>query len=177
MSSNAQVTAFHDAAYERLLGEMNKKDDSAIKLGDTLDVKASILLAAIALLATQTAYFLDKHVLGVAHVLLILSGVCLAIATIASFFELWPRDYHFPVPEKSGIDRAAELRDFYSQHEGVDASVMLSEFTKDEIGWAQFRISKNEAVNERKSLCLRISFYLIAASMTFNIITLFMRLF
>jgi len=177
MSVNAQVTIFQERAYERLLEEMNQKDDAAIKLGDTLDVKASILMAAIALLATQTAYFLDKQTPGLAHFLLIGAGISLAFATIFSFVELWPREYHFPVPERSGIDRVAELHQFYSQHQIVDASVMVSEFTKDEMGWAQFRISKNEAINETKSLCLQLSFYLTAAGMTLNIATLFMRLF
>ncbi len=101
----------------------------------------------------------------------------MACATIFAFVELWPREYHFPLPEKSGIERVAELHHFYSQHENVEASVMVSEFTKDEMGWAQFRISKNEAINETKSLCLRLSFYLTAVAMTLNIATLFMRLF
>jgi hypothetical protein len=177
MSANAQVNIFHEKAYERLLEEINSKDDLAVRLGDTLDVKASILLAAITLLATQTAYFLDKGILGLPHYLLIGAAGLLGLATLAAFAELWPREYQLPVPESSGIDRAAELRDFYSQHEGVESSVMLSEFTKNQIGWAQFRILKNEGINESKSLCLQFSFYLIALAMSFNFATLFMRLF
>ena len=177
MAANAQVTIFHEKAYERLLDEIDSKDDLAVRLGDTLDVKASILLAVITLLATQTAYFLDKETPGLPHYLLIGAAGLLGLGTLAAFAELWPREYHLPVPESSGIARAAELRDLYSQHEGIESSVMFSEFTKDEIGWAQYRISKNKAINEQKSLCLQVSFYLTAAGMAFNITTLLMRLF
>jgi hypothetical protein len=61
MATNVKATIFHERAYERLLEEINSKDDLAVRLGDTLDVKASIVLAAITLLATQTAYFLDQE--------------------------------------------------------------------------------------------------------------------
>jgi len=177
MPENAEVIKFHEAAYERVLEGMFAKDDLSIKLGDTLDVKASVLLAAITLIATQTAYFLDKGVAGLSHYLLIGAGVLLVGAMAFAFIELWPRKYTLPRPEKSSIDRVAELRDFYAQHENVESSLMLAEFTKDEIGWAQTRISENQAVNRTKSKSLEWSFYLTALAMIFNIATLLMRLF
>jgi hypothetical protein len=177
MATNSQVTIFHQMAYERLLGEIYSKDDLAVRLGDTLDVKASILLAAITLLATQTAYFLDKQAPGLAHYLLVGAVLLLGFATIAAFAELWPRTYLMPVPESSGINRATELHGFYSQHDDVDARTMIAEFTKDEMGWAQTRISTNQAINRNKSKFLEFSFYFTAIAMLFNIATLFMRLF
>jgi hypothetical protein len=168
---------FHDKAYERLLEEINSKDDLAVRLGDTLDVKASILLAAITLLATQTAYFLDKKTPGLPHHFLIGAAILLGLATIASFAELWPRTYMMPVPESSGVARAAELHDFYSQQENVDASTMLAEFTKNEMGWARSRIATNQEINHDKSKYLECSFYCTAIAMLLNIATLFMRLF
>ena len=168
---------FHERAYERLLGEFYSKDDLAVKLGDTLDVKASILLAAITLLATQTAYFLDKQTPGVAHYLLIGAAVLLSLATGCAFAELWPRTYMMPVPETSGVSRATELQDFYSQREGINAETMLAEFTKNEMGWAEERIIANQRINHFKSKALEWSFYLAATAMALNIATLFMRLF
>jgi hypothetical protein len=167
------LTEFYENVYERLLGEINTKDDLEIRLGDTLDVKTSIGLVVITFLATQTAYFLDKSVSGVPHTLQIVSAFLLAIATIAAFVELWPRTYIVPLPESSGIDRATELREFYAQHENIEASAMLAEFTKNQIGWAQTRILTNEKNNEQKTLWLQISFYLTAVAMALNIITLF----
>jgi hypothetical protein len=177
MASNVNVTAFQDRAYERLLQQLEGKDDLTLRLGDTLDIKASILLAAIILLATQTAYFLDKHQTGVAHYMLIGSVILLCGGTIAAFWELWPRTYMLPIPEKSGIDRATELRGFYSQHEGVEADTMIAEFTKDEMGWARSRISTNQQINHFKSKCLEWSFYLTGVAMALNIATIIMRLF
>jgi len=164
-------------AYERLLDELNSKDDLAVRLGDTLDVKASILLAAITLLATQTAYFLDKQTPGLPHYLLVGAAVLLGMATVTAFAELWPRTYMMPVPESSGIARATELHDFYSQRESVEASTMFAEFTKNEMGWAQSRIATNQGINFVKSKCLEWSFYFTALAMLLNIATLFMRLF
>ncbi len=177
MSADTQVLLFHERAYERLLAEIGSKDDLAVRLGDTLDVKASILLVVITFLATQTAYFLDKHATGTPHYLLEGAGIILALATIAAFVELWPRTYMMPVPESSGVDRAAELRDFYSQHADVDVSTMLGEFTKDQIGWARTRIATNQGINRQKSTYLSLSFYFIAVGMVLNSIVLFMRLF
>lgn len=146
-------------------------------MADSLDVKASILLLVITFIATQTAYFLDKHATGYAHSLLIASGVLLGLATVAAFVELWPRTYVIPAPETSGVDRAAELRDFYAKHEGIGADSMMSEFTKNEMGWAQARIEKNEGINYTKARFLGWSFYLTALAMTLNILVLFTRLF
>lgn len=177
MSTNSQVTLFREKAYDRLLAEISSKDDLAVKLGDTLDVKASILLLVITFLATQTAYFLDKSPTALPHHLLVCSGMLLGCATIAALVELWPRTYMLPLPEKSGVERAAELRDFYGQHEGVEAGVMVAEFTKNQMGWAQSRIASNQAINRNKSKCLEWSFYFTAIAMLLNMVTLLIRLF
>jgi len=177
MATHVQVTQFQDEAYKHILAEMNSKDDLTFRVGDTLDMKASILLAAITLLATQVFYFLDKRQAGLAYYLLLVSAVLLAGATVAAFLELRPRKYIIPIPEKSGIDRAAELKRFYSQHEGVEVETMMAEFTKDQMGWAQSRISTNMDINKTKADWLERSFYLTACAMILNIIALFMRLF
>jgi len=134
-------------------------------------------LAAITLLATQTAYFLDKKIPGTSHYLLLAAAILLGAAIAAAFAELWPRTYIMPAPESSGIARAAELHDFYSKHENVDANTMLAEFTKNEMGWAQERIAKNQRINHYKSKYLEWSFYFTGAAMILNVATLFMRLF
>lgn len=69
---------------EKLLAELNAKDDLAQRLGDTLDVKASMGMVVITFLGTQTAYFLDKHVVGIAHKLQAVSVCFLVLATIAT---------------------------------------------------------------------------------------------
>lgn len=96
---------------------------------------------------------------------------------IPAFGELWPRDYLLPFPENSGLDRVGELGEFYSQRHNVEANEMLAEFTKDEIGWVQTRISTNQAINRTKSRFLEWSFYLTGIGVVFNVAVLFKHLF
>jgi hypothetical protein len=168
MHSNAEVVKFHDAIYERLLAEVNAKDDLANRLGDTLDVKMSIGLVLITFLSTQTAFFLDKYRSGFPHNIQIISGCVLAAAIVAAFIELWPRTYLMPYPESSGIARAIELNEFYSQHENVRAETMVAEFTKNEIGWSEIRILTNGRNNNKKSFWLRVSLSLTAIAIILN---------
>lgn len=177
MSGEPEVILFQRRANERMLDEIRAKDALEFGLGDTLDVKASILLAAIALLATQTAYFLDKQVSGLPHLLLVGAALLLVLATVAALLELWPRDYMAPVPESGGLNRIEELSQFYSEFEDADADFILAELTKDEIEWAIDRIGRNRKANNFKSRFLNLSFYLTLVAMGLNIATLLTRLF
>ena len=69
------------------LEEINAKEDLSLRLGDALDVKASIGLAIILFLATQSAYLLDKGLprLGV-HVQFV-SIVCLVLAALFALLD------------------------------------------------------------------------------------------
>lgn len=158
---------------ERLLDELNAKDDLAIKLGDTLDVKASIGLVVITFLATQTAYFLDKHISGAAHNMQVGSVVCLSVALFFALVELWPRTYMLPLPESSAVSRAEELRKHYAQYADAPAAAISEHLTKDEIEWAKTRIIANQKKNHQKSRWLSISFYFTAGALILNILTLF----
>lgn len=162
-----------DGMNERLLEELSSKDDLAIRLGDTLDVKASIGLVVITFLATQTAYFLDKHISGAAHIMQVGSVVCLSVALFFALVELWPRTYMLPLPESSGIERAEQLRKHYAQYENVPDFVVIEQLTKDESAWAKVRIAVNQKKNHSKSIWLSISFYFTTVAMILNILTLF----
>lgn len=177
MTEKTEVALFSRHANERLLSEMNTKDGVAVNLGDTLDVKASILLALIVFLATQTAYFLEGSPAGFLRFLLFSSAVLLGAATACSFLELWPREYFLLSPEKILSDRVVELRDFYSANEGFSGEEMIQELTENEVEWARKRISCNQKINRRKSFWLWLSFGLAALAMIFNTAILFTRLF
>jgi hypothetical protein len=156
---------------EKLLAELNAKDDLAQRPGDTLDVKASMGMVVITFLGTQTAYFLDKHVVGIAHNLQAASVGFLVLATIVTVAELWPRDYLLIEPESNAIDRIAQLREYYAPYDDVELNV-LDALVKDEIGWALARINKNKGTNNRKSALLNWTFYLTAGAMVLNAVTL-----
>lgn len=157
---------------DRLLAELSAKDDLAFRLGDTLDVKASIGLVVITFLGTQTAYLLDKHVTGLAHILQAGSVVALVAATIASIVELWPRNYVMIEPEVNTASRIIELQDHYSQYGGeVDANV-LDQLTENEVAWTLDRIVANQTKNHAKGKWLDWAFKATAVSLILNAITL-----
>jgi hypothetical protein len=143
------------------------------KLGDALDVKASIGLVVVAFLGTQTAYLLDKHVNGASHWLQFASVFCLTIATIFSVMELWPRNYWIIAPEETSSGRVDQLADFYSRRGEVDEDVLLRQLTEDEIEWARQRIRANTGKNNSKERWLTWAFRATAAALALNMITLF----
>jgi len=157
---------------DRILAELNLKDDLAFKLGDTLDVKASIGMVVITFLGTETAYLLDKHVTGISHWLQTGAVVALVIATVASIVELWPRKYWMIEPEESTSSRAAELVEYFSKYEGEVQANVLSELTKNEIGWARQRISANQSKNGEKAKYLDWAYKATAAAFILNAATL-----
>jgi hypothetical protein len=142
-------------------------------------VKASIGLVVITFLGTQTAYLLDKHVTGLAHILQAGSLVALVVATVASIAELWLRTYVMIEPEANTASRIIELRNYYSQpHRAgeqnggeVEANVM-EQLTQDEIEWTLARIAANQAQNRAKVKRLDWAFQATAVSLILNAITL-----
>lgn len=159
-------------ANDRLLAELTVKDDLSFKLGDTLDVKASIGMVVITFLGTQTAYLLDKHVTGISHVIQACSVIALVVATIASLIELWPRTYLMIEPEKNTTSRIAELEHYFSQHVDSEKDAVMDELTKDEIAWAKERISANQKKNETKEACLTWAYKATAVAFSLNAVTL-----
>src|SRR5712691_6291973 len=109
---------------ETLLEEVNAKEDLAVRLGDTLDTKASIGLAIIIFLATQSAYFLDKGLMRFPGTMQIFSIICSVVAGILALAELWPREYILPQPESDYIQqRIDELTTHYSPYPDVEVNV------------------------------------------------------
>jgi hypothetical protein len=157
---------------DRLLAELNVKDDLAFKFGDTLDVKASIGMVVITFLATETAYLLDKHVTGISHMLQAGSVIALVIATITSIVELWPRDYLMVEPEANTASRIAELKEHYSQYDDKVDGHVLKELTTNEIKWATDRIAANQSKNNSKAKWLEWSYKATAVAFVLNAITL-----
>lgn len=158
---------------ERLLGEINAKEDLSLRLGDALDVKASIGLALILFLATQTAYFFEKGLPRIGMWMQFASIVFIILATFFALYELWPRKYTLPQPESPIIpDRVAELRQHFQAHTELDSDVdhkIVDELLKDEILWATKRISENQKTNWLKSNSLNRSFWFTVPAIVLNI--------
>src|SRR5947209_1891883 len=128
------------AVAEMLLDEINAKEDLSLRLGDALDVKASIGLALILFLATQTAYFIDKGGLSlVAVIAQLFSIVCVVLGALFALLELWPRMYVLPDPESEYVaQRIEQLTEHYSHYEETESNVSHA-LMKDQIQWAKMR--------------------------------------
>jgi len=162
------------ALAEMRLEEINAKEDLSLRLGDALDVKASIGLAIILFLATQSAYLLDKGLPRIGVAMQIFSIVCVVLAALFALFELWPRVYVLPEPESPIISqRIEELTAHYSAYPDLETNVATA-LMRDQIQWAANRIADNQKKNHRKSALLEWSFWFTGAAVVINLLTVFL---
>jgi|SRR5438445_5729203 len=156
--------------------EIHAKEDLALRLGDALDVKASIGLAVILFLATQTAYFLDKGLPSLGAAMQIFSISCIVLAAVFALLELWPRTYILPEPESAVLPRRlSELKAHYSPYPNADSHIAEA-FLRDEIEWAKSRIADSQEKNRSKSKRLEVSFWCTAAAVILNLLTVLLFL-
>jgi hypothetical protein len=156
---------------ERLLEEINAKEDLSLRLGDALDIKASIGLAVILFLATQNAYFLEKSLPKITVWVQFVSIGCVAIAALFALWELWPRMYILPQPESPIVtDRIEQLNQHYGSYPNTEENVRQA-LLQDEIRWATGRIADNQKKNGWKSALLNWSFWLTGIAVVLNLLT------
>lgn len=165
-----------ESILEIRLGEINSKEDLSIRLGDALDMKASIGLAVILFLATQTAYLFDKGLPPYGYVLQQISIGCVVLAALFALLELWPIVYGLPQPESPVIaDRLKELKGHYAAYPNADMNVSKC-FMEDEMEWAKSRIADNQKKNRWKSSMLALSFCFTGVSVSLNLLTVYLFL-
>jgi len=150
---------------------LDVKDDQLLRMGDALDVKASIELIVITFLATQTADFLNNaQIVGLWAWLQLGSAVALIVAGVFALWELWPRDYEVEASE-SLEGWASELCDFYKRE--ADAELKIAEsLHMGRIKRVKERVAANNRVNDWKSRLLMWSFRFTGAAMIMNLLTL-----
>jgi hypothetical protein len=163
---------FMTTVNEKLLADINAKDDLVFKFGDTLDVKSSIVMVVITFVGTETAYFFTKDLTGIAHTFQCISVLFLVLATIFSIAGLWPRDYWMTQPEDLSIGYAANLREHFSQNGGDVEQNVLERLVSAETDWAITRIKDNAKVNSEKARWLNMAFGATALAILFNVLTL-----
>lgn len=156
---------------DMLLEEINAKEDLSLRLSDALDVKASIGLAVILFIATQTAYFLDKGLPRLGVAMQVFSIICVVLAAIFAILELWPRTYILPDPESDYIQRRIEtLTEHYRPYPNAESNV-AGAFTREEIEWAKKRIADSQRKNRTKSWELTASFCCTGGAVILNLLT------
>lgn len=161
---------------ESLTKRLDMKDDQLFKLGDTMDVKASIALVIITFLATQTASFIsDGGVLAWPwdRRLQLIAAVFLAVAGALAFVELWPRDYEIE-PAESWDAWIGQLRRYYKDDPNAEQKVEAAVLEAQRLRTKE-RIASNSKTNEQKAELLAWSFRFTGAALALNLATLIVR--
>jgi hypothetical protein len=164
MASQEVLNAIEPLAYER--------DRQEFALGDTLDIKTGLILAALTFLAIQSGDLIHAGLPSCQLVLQYISVAALIFGGVLATIELWPVDY----------DREA-TPDMYlnwleAQSRGsTGQEAVTSLLTRERLEWALKRISTNLAANKRKSRFMRWSFLFVVLSFAANVATLVIRLF
>ena len=152
------------SAYKWLYDGAIAKDEHELARSDSLDIKSSILLIVIALLATDPAHLLSITTNLWPRIAQIAFIIMLTGAGLLAFAELWPREYRtdpLPVENERWVH---DLAEYYGKESDAGDAV------SGQIASAMFqrlkeRVGHNSALNYRKSGYLRRSFYLTAVSL------------
>lgn len=155
------------------------KDARQFSLGDTLDVKASVILVVIVFLATQSGDFFHSH-LGVWETRLqYLSVAALVAAGVLAFIELCPRNYSTDDSVGEFAKWLDELVAYYRKEGKADQEKVveqtIEEATRGICQRAKERAEKNLTINKRKSSLLYGCYLCTAISFAVNLLTLIIR--
>jgi hypothetical protein len=165
MASQEVLNAIEPLAYER--------DRQEFALGDTLDIKTGLILAALTFLAIQSGELIHAGLPLSQQVFQYISVGALIVGGILATVELWPIDYD----REASPDKYLDWLETESQNQGLSGSeAVASLLTKGRLTRTLERINTNFTANKRKSRFMRASFLFVVLSFAANVITLFIRL-
>jgi hypothetical protein len=155
-----------------ILERLSAKDELTYQRGDTLDLKASIVLVVVTFLAGQSADLLAKgNLTPFGKVAQIVAAISVSLAGILVWGQLWPREYEVEAAEKFPQWKD-DLEEFYSQD--ADASAVISTLlVQGIIARTTERIYANSAINKRRSNLLLSSYIFASLSLGINLATMF----
>ena len=163
MASQEVLNAIEPLAYER--------DRQEFALGDTLDIKTGLILAALTFLAIQSGELIHAGLPLCQQVLQYISVAALIFGGVLAMLELWPVDYdREATPEVYLNWLEAQSKDKTGQE------AVTSLLTQERLEWTLKRIDTNLAANKRKSRWMRGSFLFVLLSFAANVATLVIRL-
>ena len=160
---------------ERVIAEhLPEQDELEFELGDTLDIKMSIVLVVIVFLADQSRKFLEAPMPVHWHVVQSFAVVVLILSGVLSLWELIPREYKTRMGHDEFLSWVEQLRTFYN-HEGVaNPETKIAEIIRvKDAQRTRERIVANKAINARKSSAMAWAFYSVMVAVALNLATLF----
>ncbi|HKQ88485.1 MAG TPA: hypothetical protein VJS43_17135 [Candidatus Acidoferrales bacterium] len=159
-----------DSALRLLYDSAKKREWSEIATGDTLDVKASILLTVVALVATITGLVLAWPALPQFPYLKVVqvASVCLlSLSAALGVAALRPRGYRYEVTPDAYADWIQGLEQFYKPGEVTDAVIMAADFKE-----VSNRFQINKLLNAQKSDCLFWCFWTLVPAVAIALVSL-----
>lgn len=149
-----------------------QRDLQEFSLGDTLDIKTGLILAALTFLAIQSGEFIKPGLTTAQAALQTLSITCLVISGVFVVCELKPRDYDREPSPDAYLSWIEQLK-----ASGVDAAEIPQRIAAHRLRLANQRVTTNAAINVAKAKWMNLAFWFSIASFALNVITLTMRLF
>jgi len=134
---------------EDTLGLTLDRDKQQYALGDTYDIKTSIVLVGLTFLAVQSSDLLKLSLCPLEHAAAYIAVVVLAIGGILTAIELWPRKYRSGADPEQWIAWLLETERHYQHDADVDKKV-LQRSREVRLEQALECIRKNQRINETK---------------------------
>jgi hypothetical protein len=144
-----------------------QRDQQEFNLGDTLDIKTGLILAALTFLAIQSGELLRPGITTYVAILQTISITALALGGAFVVFELKPRDYYREEPPSVYISWADELKS-----KGLDESAIPQKIADRRLTLANERVTANLALNIKKSRAMINAFWFTVAAFGLNLLTL-----
>jgi hypothetical protein len=153
-----------------LLQDMTLERDSLeLNIGDALDIKAGILLAMIAVLASLSGIFfaIPKLLSDRAEIAQLVSILCLALACIFAVLTVIPRTYLLSETPCKYAEWVDSLGQYYPSESEREIAMRAGIVQK-----AAERIESNLKINKKKSKLLALSFWPALAALVIDVGTL-----
>jgi hypothetical protein len=155
----------------------SERDRQEFALGDTLDIKTGLILAALTFLAIQSGDLIHNGLSRSGTISQTVSVAALIIGGIFVTLELWPTDYEreaSPSQYRAWIDEVDKLE--HSYPDSVEPTT-LQRFRAARLDSALQSVATNATINKRKSKLLLSAFLCTMVAFAMNLATLATHLF
>jgi len=126
------------------------RDRFELALGDTLDIKTSIVLVFVTLISAVVVPSLAGEANKIMQLAQLLVLALLVASTVFCVLELYPRDYFLEELPEHYVAWLTKLQTYFSLHPNADPNLTAT-FSNGIVEMAKERIEKNHKLNKEKS--------------------------
>lgn len=149
-----------------------ERDQQEFNFGDILDVKAGLLWAILAFLATQSGELIKLKLSLFQVIAQTVSMIALAFGGVFSVIVLWPRGYKKDAKPAEYEEWIVKTDEFQRAHPAVPVQTLSAA----RLAAAKQRIEHNSNINKTKSKWMFRAFFCVVLAFASNLVTLLMRL-